>query len=69
MNSKIHKNKHSLWRTFTSVLAAFFGVQASSKAQEDFNQPSPWVFILIGIVLLVLLVLGLASIVSFVLRA
>lgn len=62
-----NKPKHSFFRALFSVLAAFFGVQASKNAQEDFKQPGPWVFILIGITLLFLLVIGLATVVSVVL--
>jgi hypothetical protein len=57
------KNKQPFHKIFMSVLAALFGIQSAKKASEDFEEPSPWVFIFIGIFLIVLLVIGLLTVV------
>jgi len=56
----------NFFKIVLSVLAALFGIQSRSKADEDFKQPGPWVYIVVGIVFIVLLVVGLAAIVSHV---
>lgn len=58
------KAKQPLHKVILSVFAALFGVQSSKKAGEDFEEPSPWIFVIIGIILIVLLVFGLVMIVS-----
>jgi hypothetical protein len=60
------KSKQPFYKIVLSVIAALFGIQSSKKANEDFKETSPWIFIIIGIVLIVLLVLGLVSVVRFV---
>lgn len=39
-----------------SVVAALFGVQSESNRQQDFDQQSPWPFILGGIIAIVFFV-------------
>ncbi|MGL5391790.1 MAG: DUF2970 domain-containing protein [Shewanella sp.] len=57
-----------LWQIFYSTLAAFFGVQSDNHRQRDFHSQSPLPYIIMGIVLAALLVLGLIWLVSLVLR-
>jgi uncharacterized membrane protein len=56
-------NKQPFHKILMSVLAALFGIQSAKKASDDFEESSPWVFILIGIFLIILLVIGLLTIV------
>ena len=51
-------NKHSkaVWQIIKSVLAALFGVQSQQQHQQDFQHSSPWLFIVIGAIVIVLLV-------------
>lgn len=58
------KTKQPLHKIVLSVLAAIFGIQSSKKADQDFQETSPWIFILIGIVFLILFVSGLMLVVS-----
>ncbi|RYV03543.1 DUF2970 domain-containing protein [Shewanella sp. OPT22] len=54
-----------VWQLFTSTLAAFFGVQSDKNRHRDFGEnESPIPFIIMGIVMAILLVLGLVFIVS-----
>ncbi|WP_220752461.1 DUF2970 domain-containing protein [Shewanella sp. KT0246] len=58
----------SIWRVFTSTVAAFFGVQTEDNRQRDFNQNnSPLPFIFMGIALAVLMIFSLIFIVNQVL--
>ncbi|MCL1067568.1 DUF2970 domain-containing protein [Shewanella olleyana] len=58
----------SIWRVFTSTVAAFFGVQTEDNRQRDFNQnSSPLPFIFMGIALAALMILSLIFIVNQVL--
>ena len=53
------------WQVFMSTLAAFFGVQSDKNRHRDFSEnDSPIAFIIMGILMAVLLVLGLVFIVS-----
>jgi hypothetical protein len=45
-----------------SVIAALFGVQSESNRQQDFNQQSPWPFIIGGIIAIGLFVALLVTI-------
>jgi F0F1-type ATP synthase assembly protein I len=58
--------KQPLHKILLSVIAALFGIQSSKKAQDDFKETSPWVFIFIGIGLLFCLIAGLVTVVHFV---
>ena len=58
----------SLWATVCSVAASFFGVQTAKNRQRDFTQGKAAHFIVIGVVMTLLLVVGLVMIVRLVLR-
>jgi len=55
------------WRLFSSTLAAFFGVQTAQNHARDGQNRSPIHFIVMGIILAIMLVLGLLCIVHLVL--
>lgn len=55
------------WQVFSSTVAAFFGVQTNKNRQRDFSQQSALPFILMGIILAILLIIGLLTIVNQVL--
>ncbi|MBB1360787.1 DUF2970 domain-containing protein [Shewanella sp. SR44-4] len=57
----------SIWRVFSSTLAAFFGVQTEKNRQKDFQNQSPLPFIIMGIILAIALVISLILIVNQVL--
>jgi hypothetical protein len=57
----------SLWRVFSSTVAAFFGVQTEQNRQKDFKDQSPLPFIIMGIILAIVLVISLILIVNQVL--
>lgn len=65
-NPVLIQRTQSLWRTLKSVLWALLGVQKSGNAQEDFGQPHPWHFVLLGVLVTVLFVLGLMMVVNWV---
>lgn len=66
MSSDKHE-KPSFMAVVLSVIAAFFGVQTERNRQRDFSAGKPIHYILIGIVLAVVFVLGLMGLVSLVL--
>ncbi|WP_114417225.1 DUF2970 domain-containing protein [Marinospirillum perlucidum] len=47
-----------MWRVLQAVLAAFFGVQSERKRREDFQQSSPWPFILTGVLMTLVFVVA-----------
>ncbi|HAS16260.1 MULTISPECIES: DUF2970 domain-containing protein [Idiomarina] len=49
-----------------SVLAAFLGVQTEKNRQRDFQHGSPKAYIIIGVILTILFVLGLVGLVNIV---
>lgn len=53
----------TLWQTLTSVLAAFFGVQSSANRKRDFTYGKASHFIVIGLIVTVLLVIGIVVLV------
>ncbi|MGF1760216.1 DUF2970 domain-containing protein [Photobacterium sagamiensis] len=53
-NSRPQKGK--IRNVALSVAAALFGVQSDSNRQQDFNQQSPWPFIIGGIIAIVVFV-------------
>lgn len=61
-------NKQPFHKILLSVLAAFLGVQSSKKAKDDFQEPSPWMFILIGVILLIIFVSVLLTVVNLVIK-
>jgi hypothetical protein len=52
-----------------SILAGALGVQSSKRHQEDFANPSPWAFIIGGILFTALLIGGLILLVNVVLAS
>lgn len=57
----------NLLQIFLSVIAALFGVQTEQARVRDFSQKSPLPYIVVGIVLIVLFVLGIVFLVRTVL--
>jgi hypothetical protein len=60
------QGKPTLWQVVKSVLAAMFGVQNSQNRERDFTQGNPWVFIIVGIVMVILFVLAIYGVVHLV---
>lgn len=60
------KSKPNLWQILQSVLGALFGVQSSEVRERDFVHGQPWwVYLAVGIlvvIILVLLLVGMAKI-------
>jgi hypothetical protein len=54
----------TLWQSWMSVLAAFFGVQSSENRERDFTRGKASHFILLGVVATVLLVVLLVGLVK-----
>ncbi len=61
--------KPSLIDVLKSVLASFFGVQSDEKRKRDFQQGSPTQFIIVGLVLTVLFIVGMIFLVKFILAS
>jgi hypothetical protein len=57
-----------MWRVIKSVLAAFFGVQKEQRRREDFEQGRPLAFIVVGVVMGLLFVVGVAAVAIVVAR-
>ncbi|MES1939611.1 hypothetical protein T5B8_05188 [Salinisphaera sp. T5B8] len=55
----------TLWQSWMSVLAAFFGVQSSANRERDFTRGKASHFILLGVVATVLLIALLIGLVKF----
>jgi len=60
------KEKVNLLQVIKSVLYALIGVQKKSNAQKDFIQPSPWAYVIVGIIAVVIFIGILASVVKYV---
>lgn len=56
-------------RIILSVLSAFFGVQSEKNRVRDFQQGRPIHYILVGLIMTLLLILGVWLVVNLVLRA
>jgi hypothetical protein len=54
----------TLWQSWMSVLAAFFGVQSSENRERDFTRGKASHFVLLGVVATVLLVVLLVGLVK-----
>lgn len=54
--------------TFKSVFMAFLGVQSSEKHERDFHKGSAGRFIVAGLILTVVFVLGMWAAVSLIMR-
>ncbi|QMU60516.1 MAG: DUF2970 domain-containing protein [Gammaproteobacteria bacterium] len=52
-----------------SVLASFFGVQSDKNRKRDFQHGSPAQFIIVGLVLTILFIIGMILIVKFILAS
>ena len=61
--------KPSLIDVLKSVLASFFGVQSDEKRKRDFQQGSPTQFIIVGLVLTVLFIVGMIFLVKLILAS
>lgn len=61
--------KPTLIDTFKSVLASFFGVQSDKNRKRDFQQGNPAQFIIVGLVLTVLFIIGMILIVKIILAS
>ena len=62
-------DKPSFLDVIKSVLASFFGVQSDKNRQRDFQHGSLWQFILVGLVLTVLFIVGMIVIVKIILAS
>lgn len=60
------QGKPTLWQVVKSVLAAMFGVQNSQNRERDFTQGNPWVFIVVGVVMVILFVFAIYGVVRLV---
>ncbi|OBU09556.1 ribulose phosphate epimerase [Photobacterium aquimaris] len=58
----MYSRANAIWQIVKSVLAALFGVQSQQQRRQDFNQSSPWPFIIIGGMVIVGLVVILIAI-------
>ena len=73
--STFHKGLHmedgkpTLIDTIKSVLASFFGVQSDKIRKRDFQQGNPAQFIIVGLVLTVLFIVGMIFIVKLILAS
>jgi len=59
----------SLLDVVKSVLASFFGVQSDKNRERDFQHGSPAQFIIVGLVLTVLFIVGMIFIVKLILAS
>jgi len=57
----------SFYQALKSALSAFFGVQTSTKHQQDFESETPFPFILAGIILIISFIFILVAVVNVVL--
>ena len=62
------KGKQSLGSVFRSVSASMFGVQSSSKHEEDFARGDATTYIVVGLVATILFVLAVWGVVQLVVR-
>ena len=63
-NRKREKKPPTLWQSWVSVLAAFFGVQSSANRERDFTRGKASHFILLGLLATVLLIALLVGLVK-----
>lgn len=61
--------KPTLVDVLKSVLASFFGVQSDENRRRDFQHGNPAQFIIVGLVLTVLFILGMILIVKLILAS
>lgn len=67
--SKQTQKKPNIWQVIISVLGAFIGVQSSRVRERDFQQKSPWIYIVFGLVLTLIFIFSVYAVVQWVLRA
>lgn len=60
------QQKPSFISMVVSVLAAFLGVQTEKNRHRDFQHGNPKAYIIIGVILTILFVLGLVGVVNLV---
>jgi hypothetical protein len=60
-------NKPDWLQALLSVLAAFFGVQSERNRELDFTHGRPWRYVLAGLLLALIFVLGVILLVHWVL--
>jgi len=61
--------KPTLVDVLKSVLASFFGVQSDENRKRDFQQGNPAQFIIVGLVLTVLFIVGMIFVVKLILAS
>lgn len=61
--------KPTLVDVLKSVLASFFGVQSDENRKRDFQHGNPAQFIIVGLVLTVLFIVGMILIVKLILAS
>ena len=59
----------SVWQVIQSTLAGLFGIQSEKNRQKDFKQGSMADYILAGVVGVVILLIGMAVLVSSVIES
>ena len=57
-------NESSFWQAMKSAASALFGVQNSKQHQEDFDNETPFPFILAGVILVISFLFIVAAIVK-----
>lgn len=67
MANRQKKNENlKMWAVIKSVIAGLFGVQSEKNRQRDFNQSHMLPFIVVGIVMIGLLILGVIGLISLI---
>ena len=66
---QVEDGKPSFIDVIKSVLASFFGVQSDKNRRRDFQQGNPAQFIIVGLVLTVLFIVGMILIVKLILAS
>lgn len=65
-NRQKKKENLKMWAVIKSVIAGLFGVQSEKNRQRDFNQSHMLPFIVVGMVMIGLLILGLIGLISLI---
>lgn len=63
-SSDASKKKLSFFQVFSSVVASFAGVQSNEKRERDFTQGRASHFIIVGVILTLLFILGVWGVVN-----
>ena len=64
---QVEVRKPTLIDTFKSVLASFFGVQSDKNRRRDFQHGNPAQFIIVGLLLTFLFIVGMIFVVKIIL--